>query len=182
MGSRSKHKWKEELQLHQRKVQQSKDNFKSKRNQLIREHTMSSKKPIIGRRTLELQWEFYQFCNCFSMIQWTIKRINKEINSFSRPTPLYKTSEPVWQLRNLMHHGGLPTVSFVTQKNNHYTILYRQELLSLWTKSKSNFNKYFGNMFTTARNSNKKYAELLPLVKKYTSKAKSACVDSIKQL
>ena len=78
MGSRSKNKWKEELQLHQRKVQQSKDNFKSKRNQLIREHTMSSKKPIIGRRTLELQWEFYQFCNCFSMIHWTIKRINKE--------------------------------------------------------------------------------------------------------
>lgn len=171
-----------ELELYQRKVQESKDNFISTRKQLIREASGSFLYPNIDRLTLDLQWDFYHFCNCFSMIHWTIMTVDNEINSFSQPTALHITAKPVWELRNLMHHEGLPKVSFVKQKNNYYTLLYRQDLRSLSTDSQRKFNKKFGNMFTKTKNGNKQYAELQSLVKKYTSKAVTACEDSTKQL
>lgn len=182
MKSGNKKKWKRELELYQRKVQQSEDRFISTRKQLVREASGSFLYPNVKRLTLELQWEFYHFCNCFPMIQWTIETVDDEINSFSPPNELHNTAKPVWHLRNLMHHEALPTVSFVTQGNNYYTLLYRQDLRSLSTDTQSEFNRKFGSMFTKTKNGDKQYAKLQPFVESYTAKAVAACEDSTKQL
>jgi len=118
MGSNKKKRLKKELELYQRKVEESKDEFESKRRQLIREHSNTFTNPTSDRLSLELQWQFYQFCNCFPTIQFTIEAVAQEVQNFSSPTPLYKTAKPIWQLRNTMHHERLPSVSFVTQGND----------------------------------------------------------------